>query len=336
MNPISQALTTVAESPTAADATPVEQLGADVQAESSTASHDASEESSPAKGAKKATLSDAISKALGPLEEETEGEAAAETPTDAKAESEAKSADEPGGKKDEPAAPEKKDEPFDDSSLKGKARERIEGLVREVKQYKPIVETLRKYAGDENGLQNMVALVRNHAENPAEAVPMLEFLLKDARERAGLVVKSADVKQKLDDGLIDEPTALELEQGRAAKSKAKADAEARAAEQATQAQHAQVTALDAWEKNVKGRDPGFDGVSDRVRDRFIALATQNRPETPEDAVALAQQAYDEVIDWAKSRLPAAKPQKVATSSGSSTSKATARPKTINALVDRLL
>jgi len=334
MNEISKALTTAAESPTAADATPVEVSGADVAAESSPASHDASVESSPAKGEKKGTFSDAISKALGPLEEETEKEPAAESPAEAKAESAEKSADEPGGKKDEPATAEKKDEStFDDSSVKGKARERIEGLVREVKQYKPIVEELKRYAGDENGFNNMVALVRNHANNPAEAVPMLEMLLQDARERAGLVVKSADVKQKLDDGLIDEPTALELEQARVAKSQAKRDREAQAAQQITQAQQAKVTALNQWEQSVRTRNPDFDSISDRVRDRFISLATQQPPETDKDATALAQQAYDDVTAWVQQRIPA-KTQKVATSSGSSTSKATARPRSIKELVDR--
>ena len=336
MNELSQALTTSVASPTTDATAPSGQPGADATAASSTASHDASAESSPAGGAKPRTLSDAISKALGPLEEDGES-AATESPAEAEAGSEAKSDEVSGGKKDEPAAAEKKDDQtLDESSLKGKARERIEQLAREVKQYKPVVEELKKLTGDERGFQNMLSLVRNHAENPAEAVPMLEMLLQDARERAGLVVKSADVRQKLDDGLIDEPTALELEQARVAKTRSQQEREAREAQRVQQAMQAQVTALDQWEKNIKERNPDFESLSDRVRDRFISLATQQRPESPEEATALAQQAYDDVTGWVQKRIPAKAPQKVATSSGSSTKQAGARPRSIQEIVNRTL
>lgn len=335
MKTLSTALNTSPDSPTGDAPAPSEQPGADVTADSSTASHDVSGESSPTEGVKKASFSDAISKALGPSEEDQET-AAADAPAEAKAGSEAKTDDEPDGKKDDPAAPEKKVESTEDGSLGKGAQARIRELNAELKQFKPIVEELKRYAGDENGFKNMMTLVRNHAENPAEAVPMLELLLQDARERAGLVVRSADIKQKLDDGLVDEPTALELEQARVAKQRAQQERESQTARQAQQQQVAKEAALNQWEKSIRERNPDFDAISDRVRDRLISLVTQQFPETPEDATALAQQAYDDVTGWLQKRLPAAKPQKVATSSGSSTNKAGARYRSITDLVNRTL
>ena len=325
MNDRNKALTTPDETPTSGTPAPSDQPGADETAGSSPASPDVTEESSTSTGDKPATLGDAISKVLGPAEDEAEGEAATATPAEAEAESGETSDEEPEGNQDEPAQAEKKDD-LDLTKLSKRARTRIEELARENRTYRETLEEIKRYTGDD-GFDGFRTLVRKHHEDPAEAVPMLEQLLQDARERAGLVVKSDDIKRKLDDGVIDDGTAVELEQARVEKQRQQ---QRKAAERET----SMVRALDAWEKSVKERTPDFDDVVDLVRDRFVAKLTRQPAQTPEEAVAIAQEAFDEVTGKLRKFQPQKTVRQVATSSGPS-AKATPRPRSIEDIVNRL-
>lgn len=318
MNDNNQAQTSATDSPSAASHAPAEHSGADVTEESSTSSRDVSGVSSPAQGEKTATIHDIIAKGFGPSEDEPKEVAAAETPAEAEAKSEEKSDEEPQAKQDEPAKVVKKDDAFDESSLKGKAKERFHQLANEARQ----LAEVKKLTGDEAGFQNFVTLLRTMESDPAQAVAMLEQLTGTLREQAGLVVKSEDIRTRLDDGAIDETTALELEQARAEKARLLKQREAEAAQQAGQAT---LNALQSWRKNTAERDPGFEAIEDRVQDRAKLLVYQENPTTPEEFVAIAQRAYDEITGWARTKFAPAKPMKVATSSGSST-KGTAKPR----------
>jgi hypothetical protein len=280
-------------------------------------------------------LSDIISKALGPAEDEPEEEEAKESPPEEQAEpAEVAEPNEPEAKKEEPAKAEKDEaEKFDERSLSAKARKRFQELANEAKENRGIVDELKRYAGDEDGWRNMRLLIRNHAENPAEAVPMLEMLLNDARERAGLVVKSPDIRQKLDDGLVDEPTALELEQARVAAQRNKAAQEAQAREKAAESQQAMVTALDQWEASVRSRLPDYDSYQGLVRAKLSEAAMRTFPKSPDEAVQMAQSALDDITGWVKQRMTPVQPRKVATSSGSST-KASAKPRSLRDIIDK--
>lgn len=319
-----QALTASEASPATDDTAPIEHSGAGVTEDSPTPSRDVSEESSPAAGEKATTIHDIIAKGFGPTEDEPQEVAATESPTEAKAKSEEKSADEPEAKQDEPAKVEKKDDTFDESSLSEKARKRFQQLRNEAKQ----LEEVRKLTGDEAGFNKFVTLLRTMDSDPAQAVAMLEQLTGTLREQAGLVVKSDDVKQRLDDGTIDEATALELEKARVETARLRKQREAEAAQQAEQAT---LSALREWRKNRAERDPGFEAIEERVQDRAKLLVYQENPQTPDEFVAIAQRAYDEVTGWARTKFAPAKPMKVATSSGSST-KGTAKPRSVMEIV----
>lgn len=323
----------VATSPTAAATAPSDPPEQDVTEESSAS--DASGDSSPAPGAKPKSLADVISKALGSAEDEPEDDKAEASPPEEKAEPAAEAdPDEPEATQEEPAKVEKEDaEKFDERSLSAKAQKRFHELANEAKEYRGIVDEFKRYAGDETGWQNMRQLIRNHAENPAEAVPMLELLLDDARKRAGLVIQSDDIKQKLDDGLVDEPTALELEQARMAAQRSKAQAEAQAKTQAQQAQQAMVTALDHWEASVRSRLPDYDSYQSLVRAKVTEAAAKSYPKSPDEAVQMAQAALDDITSWVRQRVNPPQARKVSTSSGSST-KANAKPSSIRDIVNK--
>jgi hypothetical protein len=325
MKDINQAQTSATDSPSAASLAPAEHSGADVTEESSTSSRDdASGDSSPAAGEKTVTLHDIIAKGFGPTEDEDTSETAAESPTEAKAKSEEKSDDEPQAKQDGPAKVEKKDDAFDESSLSEKARQRFQHLRNEAKQ----LDEVRRLTGDDAGFQNFVSLLRTMDSDPAQAVTMLEQLTGTLREQAGMVVKSEDIRSRLDDGAIDEATALELEQARSEKARLVKQREAEAAQQSSQAT---LNLLQAWRKNTAERDPGFEAIEDRVQDRAKLLVYQENPTTPDEFVAIAQKAYDEITGWARAKFAPAKPMKVATSSGSST-KGTAKPRSVLEIV----
>lgn len=319
-----QAQTSAAASPAAADLAPVEHSGADVTEESSTPSRDASEDSSPAKGEKVPTIRDIIAEGFGPSEDEPQEGEAAESPTEAKAKSEEKSDDEPEATQDEPAKVEKKDEAFDESSLKGKAKERFHQLANEARQ----LAEVKKLTGDDAGFNNFVTLLRTMESDPAQAVSMLEQLTGTLREQSGMVVKSEDIRSRLDDGAIDEATALELEKARVETARLRKQREA---ETAAQSEQAILSSLRTWRKNAAERDPGFDAIEERVQDRAKLLVYQENPQTPDEFVAIAQKAYDEVTGWARTKFNPPKPMKVATSSGSST-KGTAKPRSVLEIV----
>lgn len=320
MKDITQALTTPEDAPPSGDPAPVEQPGADVTPAPS------------AEGVKPASLEDAISVALGEEKKEPETQPEA-PPAEEKAESE-KSDDEPEGKQDDPAPEEKKDD-LNLDALSKKAQARFRELAKE----KSTLDEIRRYTGDDQGFNNFRELLKLHAEDPAQAVPLLEQVLQDARVRAGLVVQSDDIKQKLDDGLIDDAAAIELEQSRRERERLKVKAEQsereRKQQEAQQLLAAQTEGLNAWEKNVRERYPDYDNVADLVRDRVQALAVQEYPQTVEAAVALANKALADVTKAVKRLQPARSASKVHPSSGSST-KITAAPKSIEDVVNRIL
>lgn len=335
MSENNQASPTSPDSPPEDNAASVDSLEADVNAAPSAESPDVTEESSPSTGDKPATLEDAISAALAE-EKEPEPQADA-TPAEETAKSEP-SVDEPEGKKEEPAQAEKKDD-LNLDALSKKAQNRFRELSKENSEFRSTFDELTRYAGGEQGFHNFRELLRLHADDPAAAVPMLEQVLQDARTRAGLVVQSDDIRRKLDDGLVDEDSAVELEKARKERERVRQREQQavheRELQAAKQLQEAQVAALNAWEKNVKERNPDYDSMVDRVRDRFIALATQEPPRTPDEAVALSEQALKEVTQWAKRLVPAKKPTKVTAQSGSS-AKVTAKPRNLDEVISRLL
>lgn len=147
--------------------------------------------------------------------------------------------------------------------------EQAQALSVEVRQLKPkaaVADEFRQYAGDEQGFQTMRHIVRAYAVDPASSVPILEQMLQDARERAGLVVTDADLKQRLDDGELDERTAIELQTARvgakSAQARAKQTEQSAVSQRQAQAQQETMRALNEWEERIRGQDTAFGDVTD--------------------------------------------------------------------------
>jgi hypothetical protein len=131
-----------------------------------------------------------------------------------------------------------------------------------------------------------------------------------AQEALGLRV-APDLNKQVEDGLITEDTARELTRTR----HRAAQAEHRLREQnqvtLTDNQQRNLTAIrsavDTWEATIRSRDPDYAHKAVAVR-RFSQALLQERgtPATPQQAVELAQSAYDEASrELAKLRPPPA-------------------------------
>lgn len=129
----------------------------------------------------------------------------------------------------------------------------------------------------------------------------------------------ADLQKKVDDGVIDEETAKEVAKSRMAQRAAEANAK-RTAEQSSRASgQAIASTLDRWETDQKKLDPSYDVRREAFMDRMQALWAQRQPRTPQEAVALAEEANKTIkARYAKTR-PKPQTRKVLRSTGSSTS-----------------
>ena len=214
--------------------------------------------------------------------------------------------------------------------------EKSQRLTVEVQQLKPkaaMADEFRQYAGDEQGFQTMRQIVRAYAVDPAASVPVLEQMLQDARERAGLVVVDADLKERLDLGELDERAATELQKTRIEAKTAQTRLTQAEQTQQQRAEQAEVAdSLNAWEEKVRGQDPDFGNVTpdedpqhgvsiaDQVLDGIRLLQDRNTKATKADLLEEA----DRIHNLARRRLSnvRGRTQRVITSESSSI---TARP-----------
>lgn len=144
-----------------------------------------------------------------------------------------------------------------------------------------------------------------------------------------------DLREKVDSGLIDEASAKELTQVRTRLTLTQAEREAEAARSAQNARQSAAqaarTAVQDWEKQVRGLDADYARKAPMVLRTAKALAAERgAPRTAEEAVDLAKAAYEEVNTYLKSVMPAPRPSTPAAprTPGGPTSLARPEPKTL--------
>jgi hypothetical protein len=119
-----------------------------------------------------------------------------------------------------------------------------------------------------------------------------------AQEALGLRIPR-DLQAQVDEGRLTEENASELARTRHrvahAEEQMQAVQQRRTQDQQNQAVLAVRGAVQTWEDNLRKRDPDYPLKSDAVRRYSQALlAEKGPPRTPDEAVALAQAAYEEV------------------------------------------
>lgn len=143
----------------------------------------------------------------------------------------------------------------------------------------------------------------------------------------------ADIQRQVDDGLLPEDTARELARARAEAETA--NAQATRATQQTQAIVQQQTAAQLrgavaeWEATVRQNDPDFAHKQDAIaRIASGLVASRGLPRTPKEAVAMAQEAYDEVSKLTARFRPAPQPTRSSPASVHTPNSGTPEPRNL--------
>jgi hypothetical protein len=212
--------------------------------------------------------------------------------------------------------------------------EREAATTKQLEVFKPSherVERLRKAVGDE-GVENSIALVELWQRGDERAEAMLTELLTDLQTRRGAKLSSPDLlkkaealKQKVEQGLMDEAEAeeenkllSELERTRAGLKQTEAEKQAshkatqQAAYEKMMTEH--TTALNDWEAQIVKSDPDYlfrkdDGtptIQDNVKNQAFAeinnlMATKQGPVTIAEKLAIVKKAYQQQKAFASQR-----------------------------------
>lgn len=201
---------------------------------------------------------------------------------------------------------------------------RFQELVRDKNAYKVDAERYQNITNflDENrvsadeaaaGLQIMALMKKD----PVEALNALKPYVETLSQAAGYVLPD-DIQSRVNDGYLDEDAGRELARAKAEAQNERTQREAllQDQQQATQAAQLNDVAMSVteWENRTRSTDPDYDFKQPEIDDRVrVLVATQGRPNTTQDAIAMAKQAYSEVNERHKMRY-ANKPQ-IRTASG---------------------
>ena len=168
-------------------------------------------------------------------------------------------------------------------------------------------------SGDEaaKGLEIM-ALMKN---DPMAALTALKPYVQMLSETAGIMLPQ-DIQSRVDDGYLDEDAAKELSVARAeaARSKAQLDqvAQAQQNQQRQAVRNNLVDTANAWETKTRESDPDFDLKQDLIDARITAIVKeQGYARTPEQVLAIANQAYKDVNERFQSKFGNMRPMKTA-------------------------
>lgn len=162
----------------------------------------------------------------------------------------------------------------------------------------------------------------------------LQPMIETARQSVGEAV-APDLQQQVDDGYLTEEAAREmtrmrLEAQRNREAAERANAEVSAERQRSQAQTATsniVKAVNAREAELRSSDPDYAKKAAAVK-RLMDYALKNgaRPRTPEDAVAMVNEAYAQATEMMPK--PAPKPTPTQHVPASTSSRGSPRPATL--------
>jgi hypothetical protein len=318
-------------------------------------------DSSPAKDEDKKTLLDAVKSALEVKDSEADTEALVDIKS--KAEPSPAEGDEP--EKEAVKKPDTKDDVSDDALLAALEKfkgdvplnkiERFREVLQENKSLKGANERFRtmdatladigrdamKMGLSQDDMAQLFAWPRLLASDPQAAVEKLQAFTSHWQEKVGQTLP-ADLRQKIDDGVLDEATAKEVASLRAttALDKTRSAAETAERERTSTAQRSKEIhdSVNAYQAELKASDPDYTPEKhEMVVDALTALVTKNGvPTTVADARAMAKTAYDTV----SKRLEKFKPPPRAVASptvGRRLSQpAEAQPKSMREAIERAL
>jgi hypothetical protein len=152
-------------------------------------------------------------------------------------------------------------------------------------------------SGDEAaiGLDIMVKM----KSDPMAALTALKPYVQQLSQAAGIVMPQ-DIQTRVDDGYLDEDAGRELSRARAEAARQKQQNEMMLQQQNAQVQQQQINYLAEtvtdWEENTRASDPDYDLKEDLIDARVRSMIAERgqTAQTPQEAIQLAQSAYDQV------------------------------------------
>lgn len=182
----------------------------------------------------------------------------------------------------------------------------------------------------------IMSLMKN---DPGEAYKALREKLGNLADTAGFRVPK-DIKQRVDDGYIDEATAKELSRTRAELNRERGirqqmqDNQQRISRQQTADMMKQ--SVREWEEKIMQQDPDYSFKQDEILDRVEAVvAREGRPANSEAGIRIMNDAYQTVTERHRQRSPAAKPLK-SVQGGKLSGSPTPQPKSLLDVIEQEL
>lgn len=223
---------------------------------------------------------------------------------------------------DDTSASNKTDDEEDHSDLPFHKHPRFRQLIRErnelktrANEFDQINAFMNRFSIQPDETANAFKIMALAKTDPAKALEELKAVAHVLAVQAGEVLPD-DLNQKVEQGYLDRDAALEL-------SRAKARAESEAArrqqletryeqEQQSRVVDTMADAVTAWEDQIRRNDPDYNLKADMVDDRVRALvAERGRPRNTDEALALAQEAYETVSNRLRVVRPAKAPMRSA-------------------------
>ena len=131
-----------------------------------------------------------------------------------------------------------------------------------------------------------------------DAIKALEPYMSSLKEATGQTL-SEEIREKVDQGYMDEDVGKELSMARAENERLKKLSESQSQQKDLEQQRQNInqlaTAVTDWENKIAQTDPDYSRIEKEVNDRVrVKVMEAGRPQTQEQALKIAQEAYDEV------------------------------------------
>lgn len=164
-------------------------------------------------------------------------------------------------------------------------------------------DVMQNYLADNNlsGEEAAVGLdiMAKMKSDPMAALEALKPYVQQLSQAAGIVMPQ-DIQTRVDDGYLDENAGRELAIARAEAARQKQHNEQMVQRQQMQTQQDHIDYLAEtvtnWEENARSNDPDYDLKEDLIDARVRAMIAERgqTAQNPQEAIQLAQSAYDQV------------------------------------------
>ena len=178
------------------------------------------------------------------------------------------------------------------------AKEQLELARKDQDEYKKITSYLEanNLSADEaaQGFQIMAMM----KSSPTDALKALEPYMNSLKEATGQTL-SNDIREKVDQGYMDEDIGKELSMAKAENEHLKKMNQSQSQQQQQEKQRQNINqlanAVTEWENKIAQTDPDYSRIEKEVNDRVrVKVLDAGTPQTQEQALKIAQEAYDEV------------------------------------------